>query len=94
MAPETLVELVTRGGVIGVLVLVILGIWRRWLLPGWVRSDWQEERRELIADRDRWREAALRGTDLAENAHDTHERELIGLLRELRERVAELEEER
>jgi hypothetical protein len=58
---QELVGLVTDGGVIALLILILVGGHRRWWVWGWLHK-------ETVADRDEWKQLALRGTGLAETA--------------------------
>lgn len=51
-------------GVMGLLVVLMYGGIKRWWVYGWQYS-------EMVADRDQWKEMALRGTELAERATNT-----------------------
>jgi hypothetical protein len=63
MTVAELLDIVTKGGVIGLLLLITVGGWRRWYVWRWAYD-------EAIAERDWWRTMALRGTALAEKAAD------------------------
>lgn len=60
--PE-LLDTITQGGVVGILIIIVVGGWRRWYVWKWTYD-------EIVADRDWWRTTALRGTVLAEKATD------------------------
>lgn len=67
MTVGQILELLTQGGVVGLLVLIVVGGWRRWYV-------WQWQYRDMQNDRDWWRKIALRGTGLAEVAADAAEK--------------------
>jgi hypothetical protein len=54
-----LLSVVSDGGVIGLLLVVLVGGARAWWVWGWVY-------RASVRDRDMWRRLALSGTNLAE----------------------------
>ena len=60
---QQLLDVVTQGGVIGILVLIIAGGARQWWVWGW-------HYRIVVKDRDEWKRMALRNTVLAERATD------------------------
>lgn len=60
--PE-LLDVLTQGGVVGLLILILVGGHRRWWVWGWQHKD-------TVRDRDEWKALALRGTGLAEAATD------------------------
>ena len=61
MTVAELLDIVTKGGVIGLLMVIILGGWRRWYVWKWAYD-------ELRTERDFWRDMALSGGRLAEKA--------------------------
>lgn len=63
MTISEFVDVITQGGVIGLLVLIVVGGWRRWYVWAWAYH-------ELLQDRDEWKSLAMRGTGLAETATD------------------------
>lgn len=84
MEPELLVELVTRGGAVGVLAFFVIGFWRQWIVP----KAAYEEMRE---DRDHYRRLAERGTYLAEEASGLSGREVAVYLERLERRLEDVE---
>lgn len=77
MEGDALIELVTqRGDIIGALAFVLLVLWRKWLVLGWVYQ-------ELKDDKERYRLYAEKGTHLAEEASGLSEREISAILRDL-----------
>lgn len=76
METEALIELITRGGVIGVLAFFLIAFLRGWIVSKGIYEEAKE-------DRDHYRRLAERGTNLAEEASDLSERELTSILRDL-----------
>lgn len=68
---KLITDILQTTGVIGVLVFFILGLVRGW----WVMKSQHEQLKthcgEMKEDRDMWKFAALRGTDIAERSVDT-----------------------
>jgi hypothetical protein len=56
---ENLLNLASRGGVIGLLLAIIIGGIRKWWVFGWQYD-------ALIKDRDEWKKLALNGASTAE----------------------------
>lgn len=56
-----LLSLVDKGGVVAALAMVVIAVIRGWLVPG-------HSYRDLMEDRDFWRQAALTTTNAAEKA--------------------------
>lgn len=54
-------DYLSRGGVLGLLALVIVGSVRKWWVPAWYAT-------ELERERDEWKSMALSGTRLAERS--------------------------
>ena len=67
MTVAELLDITTKGGVIGLLLIIILGGWRRWYV-------WEWNYDELVVDRNFWRDMALSGGQLAEKATAIAER--------------------
>lgn len=63
MTTAEILDLITQGGIIGLLVLITVGGWRRWFVWYWTYK-------ELADERDWWRRMALSGGRLAEKATD------------------------
>lgn len=61
--PGTITNIVQSGGVVGLLVLFMVGLVKRWWVVGWAYDDCRRER-------DEWKELALTGTRAAERAVD------------------------
>lgn len=61
MTVVDLLDIVTKGGVIGLLLIIIVGGWRRWYV-------WKWNYDELLTERNFWRDMALSGGRLAEKA--------------------------
>lgn len=49
------------GGALVLALFILFGGWRRWWVFGWLYKDLEQEKNE-------WKEAALRGTRIAERA--------------------------
>ena len=67
-ASTDFVDVASKGGVIGLLVTIIYGGFRStpWWVFGWVYREQTDRLRELHATKERWKELALRGTEVAE----------------------------
>ena len=63
MTINDFLDILTQGGVVGLLILILVGGHRRWWVWGWQHKD-------TVRDRDVWKRLALRGTGLAEAATD------------------------
>jgi hypothetical protein len=61
MTVQQILDLLTQGGVVSLLVLIVVGGWRRWYVWSW-------QYKEVVKDRDFYRTLAFRGTSLAEKA--------------------------
>lgn len=64
-SPEQLTAFVQSIGVVGLLVIALLAFYRRWVVLG---ADHDKEVAELKADRDEWKDLALRGLTTADRA--------------------------
>lgn len=53
-------------GTLVLALIIIYGNWRKWWVPGWLYRDKEAEAQE-------WKEAALKGTHVAERLVDLHE---------------------
>lgn len=62
-----ILKFINSGGVLGLLVIAIVGGYRKWWVYGWIY-------REVERERDDWRDIALHGTDLAEKTVDLFKR--------------------
>lgn len=63
---ELILDLVSRGGVLGLLFFVIYGGWKRWWVFRWVIEE-RDRAYELKAKEcDEWKEIALHSVNLAE----------------------------
>jgi hypothetical protein len=58
-----IVELLNKGGVIAILVIVIVALIKPYVVPIWMYRDMER-------DRDYWRDAATTGTNAADKATD------------------------
>lgn len=61
----TLVEAISDAGLIGALIVAVVGGYRGWFVYGPLHD---RIVRDLLEQRDFWRDAALRGTAIAEKA--------------------------
>lgn len=66
MSVDDILRILNVSGVVGLLILIILGGARRLWVFGW-------QYRELWEDRERWKEAALKHTVLAQNSTNVAE---------------------
>lgn len=58
---EQLFNLASRGGIVGLLGVILLGLFRRWIVLGW-------QYEALRKERDEWKALALEASGLAEMA--------------------------
>lgn len=56
-----LIETIRAAGITGLLVIALIGGWRRWWVFGW-------HYKEVARERDEWKKLALGGTHLAERS--------------------------
>lgn len=61
MSLTDLVAVVRDGGVLGLLIVIIFGGMRQWYVWGW-------QYRELLKDKNEWKELAMLGSGLADKA--------------------------
>jgi hypothetical protein len=61
---KPILDLVSSGGIVALLIIMLLGGARQWWVFGW-------QYEQMRDDRDRWRELALHGSDLASRAVDS-----------------------
>lgn len=78
-------DIVRNVGVPGAVILAVLwAILKQWLVPGWAMKTWQDlyaklkdesvfRLEELRKEKDYWRDAAMKTTDLAQRAVKTVE---------------------
>lgn len=64
-------EVLQTTGAIGALVFFILGLVRGWWVMKSHHEEVKQQLKEMREDRDMWKHAALRGTDIAERSVDT-----------------------
>lgn len=62
-----ILKYLNSAGVLGVLILAIIGGYRRWWVYGWLYKQMEQER-------DDWRNLALHGTKIAEQTVDLFRR--------------------
>lgn len=63
----TLIDIVSKGGVIGLLTLIVIGFYKEWIVTG------PSHRRDIAKcerEADEWKQLALAGTELAERHLD------------------------
>lgn len=65
----TLTDLLTQGGLAGALAVAIVGALKEWWVPG-------ATYRRALADAEKWRALALRGTGVAEKAVELAEQDV------------------
>lgn len=66
MTISELLNILRDAGIIGLLVVVLAGGFRKWWVWGWTYTDLVEDKRRVEQERDDWRQLALHGTSLAE----------------------------
>lgn len=59
------------GGALVLALFILFGGWKKWWVFGWTYKD-------CIAEKNEWKEAALRGTRVAEKAVTIHEQAVRG----------------
>lgn len=62
---DLILDVVSRLGVASLLVLILVGGWRRWWVFSWVYQDLSERMDLMRKERDEWKEIALRSANLA-----------------------------
>jgi Mn2+/Fe2+ NRAMP family transporter len=68
VVPNDIVNLLLGpAGTLVFALVVLFGGWKRWWVFGWAYRD-------VLKDRDEWKEAALRGTRVAERTIALHEK--------------------
>lgn len=68
---QILTLLLGPAGVTVLLLLITFGGWKKWWVFGWQYKDMEAEKNE-------WKEAALRGTRVAERVVTAHEKSVRG----------------
>jgi hypothetical protein len=63
---DNILTLISRLGVVSMLVLIVYGGFRRWWVFSWVYQDLLERHEKLREDRDNWQQIALRSANLVE----------------------------
>lgn len=66
MTVAELFKYVNDGGVIGLMIVILAGGFRRWWVWGWAYKDMEIAKAKMEQERDDWRQLALHGTSLAE----------------------------
>jgi hypothetical protein len=62
----TLVEFLSKGGLVGVLVAILIAGMKGYWVWGWSYKECLERERQLRQERDEWRDLAVHGMDLAD----------------------------
>ena len=62
----SVLKMASQAGVIGLLLIILVGGFRKWWVFGWQYKDAQDQIKKVEAERDDWRNLALHGTNLAE----------------------------
>lgn len=65
---------VSQAGVLGFLIVVLYGGYRKWWVFGWIYRDSEVRTQKIEKERDDWRDIALHGTNLAEQTVDLFRR--------------------
>ena len=65
---------ISQGGILGVLVFILLGGYKKWWVWGWIYEDAEERATKAEKERDDWRDIALTGTSVAEKTVDLFKR--------------------
>lgn len=73
----TLISLIPSAGTTGLLIYYIVASWKGWIIPKREYDSEVARRKEIEAERNNWRELALRGTDLAEGLVDARKRRIF-----------------
>ncbi len=63
LSVREILSVISDGGVLGLLILILYGLQKRWWVVGWAYD-------EVRTERDEWKELALSGTRAAERAVD------------------------
>jgi hypothetical protein len=61
-----ILDVVQKGGMVGLLLAILVGGMKRWWVFGWVYEDKDKQLVEKQRESDMYRELAFRGTQLAE----------------------------
>lgn len=62
----TMVEFLNEAGVVGIGTTIIVGLMRRWWVPGWMFTECEKEK-------DEWKNIALSLAGIAEKVTTSHE---------------------
>lgn len=65
---------ISQAGVLGLLVVILFGGYRKWWVFGWQYKDAETRTSRAEKERDDWRDLALHGTNLAEQTVDLFKR--------------------
>lgn len=69
-----LLKYVSQAGVLGLLVIILFGGYKKWWVFGWIYRESEERTSKAEKERDDWRDLALHGTNLAEQTVDLFKR--------------------
>jgi hypothetical protein len=69
-----ILKYVSQGGVLGLLIVILFGGYKRWWVFGWIYKESEERVAKAEKERDDWRDIALHGTTLAEQTVDLFKR--------------------
>jgi hypothetical protein len=61
-----ILKIVSQAGVVGLLLIILVGGFRKWWVFGWQYKEAIEQQKKIEQERDDWRNLALHGTNLAE----------------------------
>lgn len=69
-----ILKYISQGGVLGILVIILLGGYRKWWVFGWQYKESEQRTSKAEHERDDWRDIALHGTNIAEQTVDLFRR--------------------
>jgi hypothetical protein len=73
-----LLKYISQAGVLGLLVIILFGGYKRWWVFGWIYRESEDRTSKAEKERDDWRDIALHGTSLAEQTVDLFRRSRKG----------------
>lgn len=77
MDVKSILDILSHGGAIGILALFALAQFKGWLVTSRELEREISRRKEVEAERNDWRELALRGTNLVESLTEVTEKRLF-----------------
>lgn len=77
MDVKSLVDIISQGGAVGLLAFFLIAGFRGWIVWGREFNREVARREQVEAERNDWRELALRGTNLAESLTQVQERRIF-----------------